>query len=108
MAPVRSSPSSVAASSSSTFWQRTGGGPPPPRDAPPPAGGPRRREGVPHAQLLLLQLPLGRRADLEDGDAAGELRHALVQLLAVEVGRGLVLLGLDLLHPRLDRPVGAG
>src|SRR3989304_1474897 len=80
MAPVRSSPSSVAASSSSTFWQRTRGTPPPGTMASPPAA---------------------------PGAAAGDLRHALVQLLAVEVGRDLVLLGLDLLQPRLDRLVGA-
>ena len=64
-------------------------------------------QGVFDAQLLLLELDLGGGADLEDGDAAGELGQALLELLAVEVGGGLVDLGLDLLHAGLDRLVGA-
>ncbi len=38
--------------------------------------------------LALLELGLGGGADLDDGDAAGELAEALLQLLAVPVGRG--------------------
>ena len=57
------------------------------------AGG---REGVLDAVLLLLQLDLGGGADLDDGDAAGQLAQALLELLAVPVGgRGLEG-GLDL------------
>ena len=55
-----------------------------------------RRQRVLDAVLLLLQLDLGRGADLDDGDAAGELAEALLQLLAVPVGRGRLERGLDL------------
>jgi hypothetical protein len=47
------------------------------------AGGVQR---VVDAGLLLLHLDLGRGADLDDGHAAGQLRQALLQLLAVVVG----------------------
>src|SRR5215207_526926 len=50
----------------------------------------RRVDGVLDAHLLLLHLGLGRGADAEDGDAARELRQALLQLLAVVV-RGRLL-----------------
>ena len=60
-------------------------------------------QGVLDAVLLLLQLGLGRGADLDDGHAAGQLGQALLQLLAVVVGgRGLDL-GADLLDAALDR-----
>ncbi len=59
-------------------------------------------EGVFDSVLLLLHLDLGRRADLDDGDAAGQLRQALLQLLAVEVGVGVLDLALDLLDAGLD------
>ena len=39
---------------------------------------------------------------LIDRDAAGELRQPLLQLLAVEVGVGVLDLGLELLDPGLD------
>ena len=58
------------------------------------------------AVLLLLHLGLGRSADLDHRDAAGELRQPLLQLLAVEVGVGVLDLGLELLDAGLD-PVGA-
>ena len=48
------------------------------------AGG---RERVLDAVLLLLQLDLGRRADLDDRHAAGQLGQPLLQLLAVVVAR---------------------
>ena len=51
-----------------------------------------RLQGVLDAVLLLLHLGLGRRTDLDDRDAAGQLGQPLLQLLAVEVGVG----GLDL------------
>ena len=58
--------------------------------------------GVLDAVLLLLQLDLGGRADLDDRHAAGELGQPLLQLLAVVVGVGLLDLGLDLVDPALD------
>jgi hypothetical protein len=100
-APVASSPSSVelrapclapaACSSSAT---------------PPPGRRPlRRRLGVAHrvldAVLLLLELDLGGRADLDDGDAAGQLGEALLELLAVVVGVGVLDLGADLVDAAL-------
>ena len=56
------------------------------------------------ARLLLLHLGLGGRTDLDDGDAADELRQPLLQLLAVVV-RGRVLdLRADLLRRGLRWP----
>ena len=52
--------------------------------------------------LLLLELDLGGGADLDDRHAAREPREALLQLLAVVVGVGLVDLGLDLVDAALD------
>ena len=43
-------------------------------------------EGVLDAVLLLLHLGLGRSADLDHRDATRQLREALLELLAVEVG----------------------
>ena len=62
-------------------------------------------EGVLDAGLLLLHLGLGRGADIDDGDSAGQLGEALLELLAVVVGGGFVDLAADLLHAALD--VGA-
>jgi hypothetical protein len=42
-------------------------------------------QGVLDAVLLFLQLGLGGSADADDGDAAGQLGQALLQLLAVIV-----------------------
>src|SRR5690606_30044296 len=42
-------------------------------------------DSVLDAVLALLELDLGGRADLDDGDATGQLRQALLQLLAVVV-----------------------
>ena len=64
-----------------------------------------RVQGVLDAGLLLLHLGLGGGADVDDGDAAGELGEALLELLAVVVGGGLVDLAADLLDAALD--VGA-
>jgi hypothetical protein len=66
------------------------------------------RDGVLDAVLLLLQLHLGGGADLDDGNAAGQLGQALLQLLAVPVRVGVVDLGLDLVDPALDVVVLAG
>ena len=54
------------------------------------------------ARLLFLHLGLGGRTDLDDGDAADELRQPLLQLLAVVVGGGLLDLHADLLDAALD------
>src|SRR5213079_2997167 len=62
-----------------------------------------RLEGVLDAVLLLLHLRLGGRADLHDGNAAGELGEALLELLAIEVRVGRLDLRLDLLDAALDR-----
>jgi hypothetical protein len=66
-------------------------------------GRPGRLQGVLDPVLLLLQLGLGRRADLDHRDAAGQLRQPLLQLLTVEIGVGVLDLRLQLLDPRLDR-----
>ena len=58
--------------------------------------GARRGDGVLDAVLLLLQLHLGGGADLDHADTAGELGEALLELLAVPVGVGVLDLGLDL------------
>ena len=58
--------------------------------------------------LLLLHLGLGRSADLDDRDTAGQLREPLLELLAIEVGVGGLDLGLELLDPGLDRLGVAG
>ena len=71
-------------------------------------GGPGGRDGVLDAVLLLLELDLGGRADLDDGDAAGELGQPLLQLLAVPVGVGVLDLALDLGDAALDVVLGAG
>src|SRR5688500_449192 len=54
------------------------------------------------AGLLLLHLGLGGGTDLDDRDAADELRQALLELLAVVVRAGLFDLRADLLHTSLD------
>ena len=58
--------------------------------------------GVLDAVLALLELDLGRGADLDDRNTAGELRQALLQLLAVVVRVALLDLGADLVDPTLD------
>ena len=65
-------------------------------------GGAGRREGVLDAVLLLLQLDLGGGADLEDGDAAGQVGQPLLQLLLVPVGVGVLDLALDLRDTVVD------
>src|SRR5918999_310572 len=65
-------------------------------------------ERVLDAVLLLLHLGLCGRADLHDGDTARELREALLELLAIEVGVGVLDLRLDLVDAALDRVGLAG
>src|SRR5690606_12348113 len=54
------------------------------------------------AGLLLLHLGLGRRADVDHRDAAGELREPLLQLLTIVVRRGLLDRDADLVDAALD------
>ena len=61
-----------------------------------------RGDGVLDAVLLLLELDLGVRADLDDADTAGELGQPLLELLAVPVRVGPLDLGLDLVDAALD------
>ena len=65
-------------------------------------------QGVLDAVLGLLHLDLGGRANLDDGHAAGQLGETLLELLTVEVGVGVLDLGLDLLDAALDGLTVAG
>ena len=60
------------------------------------------------ARLLLLHLGFGGRTDLDDRDAADQLRQPLLQLLAVVVRRRVLDLRANLLHAALDGRRGAG
>jgi len=53
-------------------------------------------EGIFHTELGFLHLGLGRCADADDCDAAGELGQTLLELLTVEIGLGLFDLLADL------------
>ena len=59
-------------------------------------------QGVLDAALLLFELSLGSSANAQHGNAAGQLGQALMQLLAVEVGVGVLHFGLDLVDAVLD------
>ena len=59
-------------------------------------------QGVFDTGLLLFHLDLGAGADLDHGDAAGELGYPLLQLFAVIVGGGFLDLLADLGDPALD------
>src|SRR5262249_15172120 len=63
------------------------------------AGGAKR---VFDAVLLFLELNFRRGADLDDGDATGQLAKALLELLTVPVGRGGLESGLDLSDAGVD------
>src|SRR5690606_27195101 len=52
--------------------------------------------------LALLELDLRGGTGLDDGNAAGQLRQALLQLLAVVVGVAVLDLGADLVDATLD------
>jgi len=67
-----------------------------------------RMHRVINAILALLHLDLGRAADADHRDAAGELGQTLLQLLAVVVRGGFLDLRLDLLDARLDVGLLAG
>ncbi|OEI67489.1 DNA polymerase II large subunit [Curtobacterium sp. ER1/6] len=71
-------------------------------------GGLRVADGVLDAVLALLELDLGRGTRLDDGHATGELRQALLELLAVVVGVGRLDLGADLTDAARDLLVVAG
>src|SRR5215472_3381881 len=60
------------------------------------------------AILTLLDLDLGRTADPDHRDTSGKLRQALLQLLAVVVGGGLLNLRLDLGNAAFDVLLLAG
>jgi hypothetical protein len=62
----------------------------------------RRVKSILDAMLGLFHLDFGRRADLDDGHAAGQLGETLLELLAVEVAIGVFDLALDLLDATLD------
>jgi hypothetical protein len=59
-------------------------------------------QGILNASLLFLHLGFGGRTDLDDGNAAGQLRQPLLQLLAVIVRRGFVDLCAQLLDAAFD------
>ena len=60
------------------------------------------------AVLLLFELDLGGRADLEHRNTAGKLGQTLLELLAVVVAVGVLDLGLDLLDATVDLGLVAG
>src|SRR4030095_11993671 len=60
------------------------------------------------ARLLLFHLGLGGRTDLDDSYTANQLREALLQLLAVVVGGGVLDLSPNLLDASFDCAGGAG
>src|SRR5690606_10453402 len=61
-----------------------------------------RAERVLDTMLLFLQLNLGGRTHADDRHTTGQLRQALLELLAVVVGRALLDGDLDLLNAALD------
>ncbi len=65
-------------------------------------GGACRGERILDAVLLLFEFHLGRRANLDNGYAAGQFCQPLLQLLAVVVAGRLFDLGANLSHARLD------
>ena len=67
-----------------------------------------RVERVVDAVLALLHLDLGRAADLDHRNAAGELGQPLLQLLTVVVGRRVLDLLADRSDAGLDRLARAG
>src|SRR5437667_5882737 len=54
------------------------------------------------AGLLFLHFGLGRRADVNDRHATGQLGQAFLQLLAIIIGSGLLDLTTDLIDPALN------
>ena len=64
--------------------------------------------GILDASFLFLHLGLGRRTHFDLSDAAHQLRQALLQLLAIVVGRGLLDLSAELLDAAFDVSALAG
>ncbi len=60
------------------------------------------------AGLLFFHFDFGRRADVDNRDAADQFGQALLKLLAVVIGSGLVDLGADLLDPAFEIGLLAG
>ena len=58
--------------------------------------------------LDLLELGLGSSADLDDGNATGELGQTLLELLTVEVRGGVLHLAFDLSDASVDSLLGTG
>src|ERR1700690_2510777 len=67
-----------------------------------------RMHRVIHAILALLHLDLGRAADADPRDPAGELGQTLLEFFPIIVRRGFLDLRLDLIHARLDVGLLAG
>ena len=105
LTPQRSS--SETRSFSSTTAERSKATPPPGDDAffDRCAGG---VQGVFDARLLFFHLDFGRRTDVDHRDAADQLSQALLELLAVVVGSGLIGLGADLLDAAFEIGLLAG
>ena len=61
-----------------------------------------RVQRVFHARFLFLHFGFGRRADVDDGHAARQLRETFLQFLAVVIARGFFDLAADLIHAALD------
>ena len=62
----------------------------------------RGMQSILDAGFLFLHFGLGRGADFDHRNAAGELRQPLLQLLAIVVGGGLFDLGAQLLDAAFD------
>jgi hypothetical protein len=65
-------------------------------------------QGVFDAGLLFLHFAFGRGADVDLGHAAGELREALFELLAIVIAGAVVDLAADLVDAGLDVVALAG
>src|SRR5574344_997199 len=61
-----------------------------------------RVQGVFHAGFLFLHFDFGGSADLDHGNTASQLGHALLQFFAVVVGSGFFALDTDLLNAGFD------
>src|ERR1035437_3095158 len=61
-----------------------------------------RVQRVFHARFLFLHFGFGRRADVDDGHAARQLRETFLQFFAVVIARRLFDLAADLIHAALD------
>src|SRR6202043_2645024 len=61
-----------------------------------------RMQGIFHARFLLLHFGLGRGADIDNGNTAGELGQTLLQFFAIVVRSGFLDLTTDLLNSALD------